>query len=168
MSSVESDALDPAPEALVCISDRLSDRSILIYALLENPVCKRIIPRAFSPLNNIKTDPSAILAKTEEELAEAIEAVKILARIFSHAEPEKMPVYKETLFAQLEQVLDVPRCVEEMFDRFKSCGVLTEEDHLEIHIKQQAKVEAHGHHKPERSGEERRHTEGRRVGNRGE
>ncbi|MFA7537281.1 MAG: helix-turn-helix transcriptional regulator [Desulfuromonadales bacterium] len=137
----------PTPEALVELAKVLDDRSILIYALLNNPICKEIIPRAFTPLNNIKTDPSAILTKLREELDEAKERAEILARLLAHMEPESQPGFRETLYAGLEQLIDVPRCIEELFDKLKVGGVLSEEEHLEIHLRQQAKVEANGHHK---------------------
>ena len=154
--AIENDHLKggPEPEVLIKIADALEDRSILVYALLNNPICQRIIPRAFTPLNNIKTDPSAIFAMLQEELEEAIEAAKILGRIFAHKDPASQPGYREVLFAQLEQILDVPRGVEEMFAALKASGALSEEEHLEVHVRQQAKVEAHGHHKPQSLGAE--------------
>ena len=150
VSKIENDELKfgPTPEMLIKIADALGDQSILIYALLNNPICQRIIPRAFSPLNNINDNPSAILAKLREELVEAVDAVGILSRIFSVKEPETVPAFRETLFAKLEQVIDVPRCVEELLDRLKACGVLSDTDHLEVYVRQQAKVERHGHHRP--------------------
>lgn len=150
MSDIENDKLKggPSPDLLVAIADALEDNSILVYALLHNPICQRIIPRAFAPLNNIKTDPSAILTKLQEELEEAMESAKILARVFAHAEPSTTPSFDEVLMANLEQIVDVPRCIEEMFAQMKSCGALSEERHLEVYVRQQAKVEAHGHHKP--------------------
>ncbi|MCF6178579.1 MAG: helix-turn-helix domain-containing protein [Geopsychrobacter sp.] len=164
LSCVEKDAFKggPSDEDLLLIAERLNDRSILIYALMESPICQRIIPRAFTPLNNIKTDLSAIISKVQEELDEATEASKILARIFSHKDPETAPHFKATLLAKLEQLMDVPRAVEEAFDSVKKGGFLTEEEHLEIRIRQQAKCEAHGHHKPElerREGVRRNGTE---------
>jgi transcriptional regulator with XRE-family HTH domain len=137
----------PSPEILIKIADALEDRSILTYALMHNPICKRIIPRAFTPLNNIKTDPSAILTKLQEELEEAIQAAKILSRVFSHADPASTPNFKEVLFSNLEQLLDVQRNVEEAFGNLKTIGALSEEEHLELHIRQQAKVERNGHHR---------------------
>lgn len=150
LSSVENGVFKggPAADDLIKIADALGDQSILIYALLNNPICQRIIPRAFSPLNNINDNPSAILAKLREELVEAVDAVDILSRIFSVKEPETVPAFRETLFAKLEQVIDVPRCVEELLDRLKACGVLSDTDHLEVYVRQQAKVERHGHHRP--------------------
>ncbi len=148
ISKIELDLVKngPSPEMLINISDVLHDPSILTHALLENPICKRVIPRAFEPLNNINDNPSAILAKIQEEMEEGIEAAKILARNFSHADPENLPNHKGVLFANLEQILDVSRCIEEMFARLKACGALTEEEQLEIHIRQQVKVERNGHH----------------------
>jgi transcriptional regulator with XRE-family HTH domain len=135
------------PELIIKISDALGDVSILTHALLQNPICKRIIPRAFTPLNNIKTDPSAILTKLQEELEEAIQAAKILSRVFSHADPASTPNFKEVLLANLEQLLDVQRNVEEALGNLKTIGALSEEEHLELHIRQQAKVERNGHHR---------------------
>jgi len=149
ISKIENDLIKPSDETLIKISDALDDRLILLYALFASPICQRIIPRAFEPLNNINDNPSAILNKLREEMSEAIKAADILARIFSVKEPENSPCYKETLFAKLEQIIDVPRCVEELFARLKGCRALTEEEHLEIHIRQQAKVERNGHHKPD-------------------
>jgi transcriptional regulator with XRE-family HTH domain len=152
VTKIEQDSLKfgPTPETLIKISEILGDRSILLHALMENPICQMIIPRAFAPLNNINENPSAIVAKLREELEEAVEATNILSRIFSVKEPESTPAFKETLLANLEQILDVSRCVEEMFAEFKDCGALSEEEHLEVRIRQQAKVERNGHHKPER------------------
>lgn len=149
LSSVENDALKGGadPDLLIQMAEVLGDSSILIYALLHNPICQRIIPRAFAPLNHIKTDPSAILTKMQEELEEAIESTKILARVFSHAEPQTTPNYEGVVMANLEQIVDVSRCIEEMFSRLKECAAISEEQHLEIYVRQQAKVEARGHHK---------------------
>jgi transcriptional regulator with XRE-family HTH domain len=146
---IENDMLKggPSPDILIKIADALGDQSILVYALLHNPICQRIIPRAFTPLNNINKNPSAILTKLQEELEEAIEASKILSRVFSHAEPASTPNFKEVLFSNLEQLLDVQRNVEEAFARLKGCGALSEEEHLELHVRQQAKVERNGHHR---------------------
>jgi transcriptional regulator with XRE-family HTH domain len=151
LSAVENDAFKggPDPDMIIKIADALGDKSILTYALMHNPICQRIIPRAFRPLNNTKTDPSAILAKLIEELEEAIEAAKILSRPFSHADPESTPKFKAVLFANLEQILDVSRNIEEMFEKLKASGALSEEEHLEIYIHQQAKCEANGHHRAE-------------------
>ena len=152
VSKIENDDLKfgPTPEILIKISDYLNDRSILVYSLLNNPICQRIIPRAFTPLNNINDNTSAILAKLKEELEEAIEAVDILSRNFSIKDPTANPAFKEVLLAKLEQIIDVPRCVEELVSHIKEGGFLLEEEHLEVHIRQQAKVEAHGHHVPEK------------------
>ncbi len=151
ISKIETDSIKggPEPEILIKLSEALDDRTILVHALMENPICQMIIPRAFAPLNNINDNPSAVLAKLREELAEAIEAADILSRIFSVKEPQNTPNYKETLLANCEQILDTCRCVEEMFAKFKESGAMTEEDHLEIRIRQQAKVERNGHHKKE-------------------
>lgn len=147
--SIETDSIKggPSPDDLIKIADVLQDKSILVYALLNNPICQRIIPRAFTPLNNINDNTSAILAKLREELTEAVDAVDILARIFSVKDPTTTPAYKETLLAKLEQIIDAPRCIEELFSHLKESGALSEEEHLEVHIRQQAKVEAHGHHR---------------------
>jgi transcriptional regulator with XRE-family HTH domain len=168
VTKIESDGLKfgPAPDTLIKIADALGDQSILVYALMHNPICQRIIPRAFVPLNNINDNPSAILAKLHEELEEAKDATEILSRIFSVKEPQNTPNYKETLLTNLEQILDVSRCVEEMFSRLKECDAMTEEEHLEVRIRQQAKVERNGHHRcdletaSERCEREHRETNG--------
>jgi hypothetical protein len=56
-------------------------------------------------------------------------------------------MFKETLLANLEQIIDVTRTVEELFAKLKFTGVLSEEEHLEIFIRQQAKCERNGHHR---------------------
>jgi transcriptional regulator with XRE-family HTH domain len=149
ISQIENDRLKggPDPDTLIKIAQALDDRSILTYALMHNPICQLIIPRAFPPMNNIKTDASAILAKLQEEMEEGIEAVKILQRPFSHADPASTPNFKDVLFANLEQLLDVQRNIEEAFGGLKGCGALSEEEHLEIHLRQQLKVERNGHHR---------------------
>jgi len=149
MSDIENDRQKggPDPETLIKIADFLEDNSILVFALLDNPISKRVIPRAFKPLNNIKTDPLAILAKLLEETEEMVDAIKILIRNFSHAEPESMPNFRAVLLNKLEQIVDVPRGIEELFCWLKAYEILSEAEHLEIYMRQQAKVEAHGHHK---------------------
>lgn len=156
ISKIENEQIKGGPdrETLVKISDALGDRSILLYALLNDPICKRIIPRAFAPLNNTRKDPLAALTKFREEIHEADEAAKILERIFSHADPSRAPAYKETLFTNLEQIIDVTRAMEEMIDKLKTDGALTDEEHLEVYIRQQAKCERNGHHKSEIAGKE--------------
>jgi len=79
---------------------------------------------------------------------------------------ELLALAGDELFAKAEQVLDVSRGAEVFFGRLKECGLLSEEDELEIHIRQQAKVEAHGHHKPDPSQGERRDGD-RRAGTEG-
>ena len=137
----------PSPEMVIKIAEALNDRSILTHALMENPICKRIVPRAFEPLNNIKKEASVILEKLAEEQEEAAEARQILARIFTHKEPESQPQFKAVLLAKLEQLLDVQRAYEELIANLKEEGYLTEEDHLALHLRQHAKCIAHGHHR---------------------
>ena len=50
LCSVENDALKSGvdPETLIVIADALSDQSILTHALLENPICKRVVPERLS------------------------------------------------------------------------------------------------------------------------
>ena len=151
---IETDGLQggPSPDTLIKIADALGDPSILIYALLHNPICQRIIPRAFTPLNNINGNPSAILASLKMEMQEGIDAIEIMEGYFCLKDPSARPEFRDMLFAKLEQIIDVPRGVEELMDHLKLEGFLTEADQLEVYIRQQAKVEAHGHHKPGMEG----------------
>ena len=151
LSAAENNAFrgDIGPADLIKIADALDDQSILTHALLANPICERIIPRAFKPLNNIKTEVSAMLAVLKEESAEMSESVEMLARCFTHKNPESQPMFRETLFAKLEQIKDVMRGGEELLAHLKDIGILSDTDLLELHLRQQAKCEAHGHHVPE-------------------
>ena len=51
--------------------------------------------------------------------------------------------------ANLEQILDVQRTVEELISCLKDKGFLSDEEHLEVMLRQQAKCIANGHHIPE-------------------
>lgn len=149
ISVIENDQLKggPDPEVVVRIAEALNDQSILLHALQENPIYKEIIPRIFPGLNNIKREPSAVFVKLAEELGEAQEASGILARIFSHAEPETTPNFRETFLKNLEQILDVMRGAEELFLVLIDCGIMSVEDRREVHARQQLKCEERGHHK---------------------
>lgn len=149
MSDIENDKLKGGcdPEIVVRIATVLNDQSILLHALQENPIYKEIIPRIFPGLNNIKREPSAVFVKLAEELGEAQEAAGILARIFSHAEPETTPNYRETFLANLEQILDVMRGAEELFLVLIDSGIMSVEERREVHERQQLKCERRGHHK---------------------
>jgi transcriptional regulator with XRE-family HTH domain len=151
ISKIENDkfAGGPAPEMVIKIAAALDDRGILLHYLRVNPVYQEVIPPIFSELNCIKTDPSAVLEKLEEEQTESLEAIRILKRMFTHVDPLSLPNARETILACLEQVLDPMRGTEIAFMRLIEAGIITEADRTEIHRRQQAKCERNGHHRPE-------------------
>jgi transcriptional regulator with XRE-family HTH domain len=149
-SAIENDLLKGGPDdaVVVKISEFLNDRSIRIVYLENDLVYRSILPKVFEDLNCIREEPAIILSRYVLEAEESMEAAKILIGIFSNADPSRMPNYRETLLTKLEQVVDVARCAEILFEKMIKLGVLTEEDRILIHARQQRKCEANGHHNP--------------------
>jgi transcriptional regulator with XRE-family HTH domain len=156
MSDIENDRLKGGvdPAIVVKIANALDDNSILLHYLEENPVYQTIIPRIFPDLNNIRRDPAIIFSRLADEAEEARDAARILAQIFSNAEPRQSPNFDEVFKAKLEQIVDIQRCAEILFLQLIAAGVMTEEDRREIHNRQQNKCIDRGHHKPEHNGAE--------------
>lgn len=150
VSDIENDKLKggPDPEILVKISETLNDRSILTAYLEQNPVYRSIIPKIFPDLNNIRRDPAIIFSRFASEAEEAVEAARILADIFSNAEPSSHPNFCQVLHAKLQQIVDVQRCAEVLFLQLIAGGIISEAERCEIHAEQQLKCEEKGHHKP--------------------
>lgn len=148
---IENDALKggPSPERVVKISSALGDHSILLHYLEENPVYRAIIPRIFPDLNNIRRDPAIIFSRFADEAGEAMEAARILAQIFSNANPEKTPNFEKVFKANMEQIVDVQRCAEILFIGLIHAGVMTDVDQRDIYAQQQQKCVERGHHNPE-------------------
>lgn len=132
----------PSPDLVVKIADALGDKTILTTYLENNPVFQSVI---FSDLN--RRDPATIFSRFAAEAEEAAEAARILADIFSNADPSRTPNFCEVLFANLEQVVDIQRCAEVLFLQLIVTGVIDEADRCEIHRRQQQKCVDHGHHK---------------------
>jgi transcriptional regulator with XRE-family HTH domain len=138
---------------LVKIADALGGEgeAILLHYLEENPVYRAIIPRIFPELNNIRKEPAIIFGRFAREAEEAKHAAEILQEIFSNADPHRVPNFELTFKANLEQIVDVQRCAEVLFTGLIASGIMTTEDRLEVHARQQAKCEANGHHNPKAS-----------------
>jgi transcriptional regulator with XRE-family HTH domain len=149
LSDLENDKLKggPSAEIIIKIAKALGDQSLLLFALQENPIYKAVIPQIFPDLNNIKNDPSTIFVKLEEELGEALEASKIISRLLCHADPSSNPNFRAIFMANMEQILDVMRGGEVLFLKLIEAGIMTHEDRLELHDRQQKKCEDHGHHR---------------------
>ena len=151
ISRIENDSLKggPSPDVVVKIANELNDHSILLHYLEENPVYRAIIPRIFPDLNNIRRDPAIIFSRFAAEAGEAMEAARILAQIFSNANPEKTPNFEKVFKANMEQIVDVQRCAEILFIGLIHAGVMTDVDQRDIYAKQQQKCIENGHHNPE-------------------
>jgi transcriptional regulator with XRE-family HTH domain len=149
LSFLENDKLKggPSAETVVNIARALGDQALLLFALQENPIYKAVIPQIFPDLNNILNDPSSIFRKLEEELEEALEASKIIARELCHADPKSNPRFREVFMANMEQILDVMRGGEILFLKLIAAEIMTQEDRMELHDRQQAKCERNGHHR---------------------
>lgn len=149
MSYIEKDGLKggPDPHLIVKISDALNDKTILTTYLENNPAYQAVIPKIFTDLNNIRRDPAIIFNRFASEAQEAVEAARILADIFSDADPSRHPNFCEVLFSNLEQLIDVQRCSEIVFLQLIAAGVISDADRCEIHRRQQNKCVAHGHHR---------------------
>lgn len=147
---VENDKLKngPSPGIVVKIAEALDDNTILLHYLEENPVYRAIIPRIFPELNNIRRDPAIIFSRFADEAQEAVEAARILAQIFSNADPRMTSNFDTVFKAKLEQIVDVQRCAEILFTGLIAAGIMSESDQRSIHEAQQAKCELHGHHRP--------------------
>jgi len=151
VSKVETGGSDfiPNPEIVVKLSEKLNDHSILLHYLEENPVYRAIIPRIFPDLNNIRRDPAIIFSRFADEAGEAMESARILAQIFSNANPEKTPNFEAVFKANMEQIVDVQRCAEILFIGLIHAGVMTDVDQRDIYAQQQQKCVERGHHNQE-------------------
>lgn len=156
VSDIENDNLERGvdPALVVKIADVLGDHSILTTYLENNPVYQSIIPKIFPDLNNIRRDPAIIFGRFAKEAGEARESALILEEIFSNANPSNHPNFREVLFANLEQIVDIQRCSEIVFLQLIILAILSEDDRCEIYERQQRKCEEKGHHHPERTGTE--------------
>lgn len=149
VSIIERDRLKggPDPETVVRLANCLQDRSILFTYLENNAAYRAVVPQVFTKLNNIRKDPAVILTRWAGEAREGVESAMILAEIFSNADPTRTPNYRNTLLANLEQIVDSARCSEILFVELIEAGVITEEDRIEIHERQQRKCVEKGHHR---------------------
>ncbi len=150
LSDIENDRLKggPSPEIVVKIAESLNDHSILLHYLEENPVYRAIIPRIFPELNNIRREPAIIFSRFAAEASEAVESARILAEVFSNAEPRRTPNFDALFKAHLEQIVDVQRCAEVLFTALIAAHVMTEDELRGVHERQQRKCEKRGHHLP--------------------
>jgi len=160
LSIIENDGLKngPDPETVNRIADALGDNDIRLSYLECNPVFQAVIPRIFPELNNIKREPAIVFSRFADEADEAVKSARALAQLFSHANPEGQPGFKQVFVANMEQIVDIQRCAEILMTSLIAGKILSEADRMELHDRQQQKCEAKGHHIP-RSGEDRRDPE---------
>lgn len=145
MENDEIKSIDP--KIIIRCSDVYEDRSILLHYLEEHPVYKAVIPRLFPDLNNIKKDPAIIFSRLADEAEEAAQAARVLSQIFSNADPQATPNFRQVFAAKMEQIVDIQRCAEILMLELIVAGVMTEDDRRDLHERQQAKCEQRGHHR---------------------
>ena len=151
MSLIENDQLKggPDPDLVIRIAEVLNDDSILLYYIENNPVYKHILPKIFPDLNNIRREPAIIFTRLAGEAKEAMEASRIMAELFSNADPTNTPNFEAVFRAKMEQVVDIKRAVEILEFELMACGVITKQWLQDVYGRQQLKCEANGHHKAE-------------------
>lgn len=152
MSVIENDGLKsgPDPQTLIRISTALDSPDILVHHCQECPIRQHILIKYFPELNNIRRDPAVIAARLRKEMSEATEALDRLGERFSDRDFKSRPDYREIFEREMEQVLDVKRGIEILEFELLLSGLHSQEDLQAVYARQQAKCEAHGHHKPEK------------------
>ncbi len=148
---LENDQLKggPDPETVIRIAEALNDDSILLHYIENNPVYKHILPKIFPDLNNIRRDPAIIFTRLAGEAEEAMDAARIMAELFSNADPTTTPSFEAVFKAKMEQVVDIKRAVEILEFELLACGVITKQWLRDVYDRQQLKCETNGHHKAE-------------------
>lgn len=152
LSTIENDGLKggPDPQTLIRISTALDSPDILVHHCQECPIRQHILIKYFPELNNIRRDPAVIAARLRKEMSEATEALDRLGERFSDRDFKSRPDYREIFEREMEQVLDVKRGIEILEFELLLSGLHSQEDLQAVYARQQAKCEAHGHHKPEK------------------
>lgn len=148
---IENDLLKggPDPETIIRIAEALEDDSVLLHYIENNPVYQHILPKIFPELNNIRRDPAIIFTRLAGEAEEATEAARILAELFSNAEPTRTPNFEAVFKAKMEQLVDIKRAVEILEFQLLASGVITKQWLQGVYESQQQKCVEHGHHKLE-------------------
>jgi transcriptional regulator with XRE-family HTH domain len=157
LSIIERNGLKGGPDSrtLMRISEALDAPEVLIHHCETCPIRNQILIKYFPDLNNIRTDPAVIAARLRKEMVEGAEALDRLSERFSDKEFRSMPDYREVFEREMEQVVDVKRGIEILEFQLVLSGLHTSDDIRAVYNRQQAKCEAHGHHKPElRTGTE--------------
>lgn len=148
ISSIESDGLKtgPDPTTLISIADALCAPEILIHHCDHCAIRRHIMLRLFPDLNNIRRDPAIIVNRLRKEMMEAADAAERLGERYSDANFRQRPDYQETFEREMEQILDVKRCIEILEFELLLSGLHTQADLDRVYERQQAKCVAHGHH----------------------
>ncbi len=158
ISKIENDELKNPPDArtLIRISEVLNAPEILLHHCQTCPIRQHIMLRNYPELNNIRNDPASIVSKMQKEMKEALLATDDLAEKYLKIDFKSDPEYRATFVRAMEQILDVERVIEELKFDLVLKQIHTQEELQEVIDNQQQKCIDHGHHKPERSGEDRR------------
>lgn len=150
VAAMETNQSKGGPDAQILIrtSETLQAPEILLHYCETCPIRNHIFIKFYPDLNNIRREPAVIAARLRKEMMEAIEALDQIGERFSDKDFKSRPDYQEQFKKSMEQVLDVERGIEVLKFELLLSGIHTKADLQEVYDRQQAKCEAHGHHKP--------------------
>lgn len=144
----ETGQTPPEDELLIRASRRYKALGLLQSSCLQCPLRTEIMVQLFPELNNIRRDPLAVAARLKQELIEAVRATDRLVERMSDVDFASQPAYRDAWAKEYEQLVDVERGIEILRTELILQGAHTLEEVMSVHESQQAKCEAHGHHKP--------------------
>lgn len=148
LSSYEnSESKSYNPKMLVKIADALNDLSILVHHCQRCPLRDYLVIKQFPDLNNINLQPGIVANRLRKEMVEGAAALDILAERFSDKDFKSRPDYQEIFEKEMEQVIDVKRGIEILEFELIMASVHSSKELQVVYDKQQAKCEAHGHHR---------------------
>lgn len=148
LSDLENDKqkTGPDPELVVRIANALDDETILSAYLTENPVFKSALPKFFPDLDRIVDHPSVIFTRLAKEMAEAQDACKVLADMFTEPDPKSIPGFDELFKNLMEQVVDVQRGIELLQFRLLAQKIMNKETRRGIYQQQDEKCQRKGYY----------------------
>lgn len=148
ISSIENNALKtrPSAEVVIAIAGAIGDDSILMHYIESDPVYQHVLPKIFPDLNNIRRDPAIIFTRLASEADEAAESARIMAELFSNADPARVPNFDATFRARMEQIVDIKRAVEILEFQLISSKTISKNWLHEVYAQQQGKCVERGHH----------------------
>ena len=142
---------NPDPQTLIRIAEALGDTSILSHYCELCPIRNKIFIRRFPELNNINTNPTVIVMKVKQELAEGIAALEPLVAKMLTKDFTACPEYQGVLEESLVQVMGTAQSLDILVHQFLIAGIISPVTVKKSLRRLQEWCEHRGHHLPDKS-----------------